>query len=143
MPLQPAGEDPNVLRAPKNLPDAVIQVPQRDADGNPLGGVRLPDLAVPVGSNGVQNEPRSFSCSLIGAFIPFAATKDAREAAGDKRPSLAERYKDQDDYVTRIRAAAREAESEGFLLPEDAAIIVNSVAAAPIFAQPVSTAPPR
>ncbi len=36
MPLQPANNDPTVLRAPKNLPDAVIQVPKRDADGNPL-----------------------------------------------------------------------------------------------------------
>jgi hypothetical protein len=143
MPLQPAGEDPNVLRAPKNLPDAVIQVPQRDADGNPLGGVRLPDIVAPVGSNGVQNEPHSFTCSLVGAFLPFAATKAAREAAGDKRLSLAERYKDQDDYVDRIRGAARTAVNEGFLLPEDAAIIVNSVAAAPIFAQAPSTAPPR
>jgi hypothetical protein len=143
MPLEPGGENPDVLGAPKTLPDAIVQVPRRDADGNPVGGVRLPDLAVPVGANGVQNEPHSFSCSLVGAFLPFAATREAREAAGDKRLSLAERYKNQDDYVNRIGVAAREAEAEGFLLPEDAAVIVNSVAAAPIFAQPAPTAPPR
>jgi hypothetical protein len=143
MPLQPANEDPNVLVAPKNLPDAVIQEPRRDADGNPLGGVRLPDLAVPLGANGVQNEPHSFTCSLVGAFLPFAGNRQARETAGDQRLSLEERYKDEDDYVNRIGVAAREAETEGFLLPEDVAIIVNSVAAAPIFRQPVSTAPPR
>jgi hypothetical protein len=140
MPLEPAGGDPNVLGAPKNLPDAVVQVPRRDADGNPMGGVRLPDMAVPLGVHGAQNEPHSFSCSLVGAYLPFAAT---REAAQDQRPSLAERYKDQNDYVNRIRIAAREAMKEGFLLPADAAIIVNSVAAAPIFAQPTPTAPPR
>jgi hypothetical protein len=39
--------------------------------------------------------------------------------------------------------AAREVEAEGFLLPEDAAIIVNSIAAAPIFAQPAPSGPPR
>jgi hypothetical protein len=143
MPLQPAGEDPNVLRAPKNLADAIIQVPQRDADGNPLGGVRLPDMAAPIGTNGAQNEPHSFSCSLIGATIPFAATKEARDATGDARLSLAERYKNQDDYVTRIRAAAHDAVKQGFLLPDDAAIIVNSVAAAPIFPQPPPLGPPR
>ncbi len=143
MPLQPANNDPTVLGAPKNLPDAVIQMPQRDADGNPLGGVRLPDLAVPLGVHGAQNEPLTFTCSLVGAYLPFAATREAREAAHDNRLSLAERYKDQNDYVNRIRVAAREAESEGFLLPEDAAIIENSVAAAPIFAQPAPTAPPR
>jgi hypothetical protein len=143
MPLRPANDDPNVLRAPKNLPDAVIQVPQNDAGGNPLGGVRLPDLVVPLGVHGAQNEPHSFSCTLVGAFLPFAATKEAREAADDKRLSLPERYKNQDDYVNRIRVAAREAVAEGFLLPDDAAIIVNSVAAAPIFVQPAPSGPPR
>jgi hypothetical protein len=143
MPLQPADGDPNVLRAPKNLPDAVVQTPRLDADGNPVGGVRLPDLAVPLGQHGAQNEPHSFSCTLVAAFIPFAPTREAREAAQDKRLSLAERYKDQNDYVNRIRVAAREAETAGFLLPEDAAIIVNSAAAAPIFVQAAPTAPPR
>jgi hypothetical protein len=121
MPLLPAGEDPTVLAAPKALQSAVIQVPQRDADGNPLGGIRLPDLAVPLGVHGVQNEPLSFTCSLVGAYRPFPAAR------------VAALYKDQNDYVNRIRAAAREAEDEGFLLPEDAAIIVNSAAAAAIF----------
>ena len=107
MPLQPANGDPTVLRAPKNLPDAVIQEPQRDADGNPLGGVRLPDLAVPLGVHGAQNEPLTFTCMLVGAYLPFAATREAREAAHDNRLSLAERYKDQNDYVNRIRIAAR------------------------------------
>jgi len=73
-----------VLQAPKNLPDAVIQVP--------------------LGVHGVQNEPLSFTCSLVGAYLPFAKTKDA---ATDKRPSLAERYKDHGDYVNPIRVAAR------------------------------------
>jgi hypothetical protein len=143
MPLRPANGDPNVLPAPQSLPDAVIQVPQTDADGNPVGGVRLPDVAVPVGTNGVQNEPHSFSCSLVGAFVPFTPTRQTREATGDKRLSLAERYQGQDDYVNRIGIAAREAETAGFLLPEDAAVIVNSVAAAPIFVQQAATAPPR
>jgi hypothetical protein len=80
---------------------------------------------------------------LVGAYLPFATTREAREAAHDDRLSLAERYKDQNDYVNRIRIAALAAEGEGFLLPEDAAIIENSVAAAPIFVQAAPTAPPR
>jgi hypothetical protein len=143
MPLQPANEDPNVLGAPKNLPDAVVQIPRHDADGNPLGGVRLPDIAVPLGVHGAQNEPHSFSCSLVGAFLPFAASPDTRAAAHDNRLSLTERYKGQNDYVNRIRVAARDAVAQGFLLPGDATVIVNSAAAAPIFVQPAPTAPPR
>ena len=69
MPLRPAKDDPTVLQAPKALPEAVVQVPQRDADGNPVGGVRLPDIAVPLGVSELQNEPlTSFTCSLVGAY---------------------------------------------------------------------------
>jgi len=38
---------------------------------------------------------------------------------------------------------AREAEAAGFLLPEDAAIIVNSAAESPIFGQVAPSGPPR
>ena len=34
MPLERAGAEPSVLRAPAHLPEAVIQLPQRDSDGN-------------------------------------------------------------------------------------------------------------
>ncbi len=133
MPLEPAGEDPEVLRAPKHLPNAVIQRPKRDADGNVLGGVRLPDVAVPLGVHAAQQEPKTApGCALAGAFLPFAATKEEREAAGDKRPSLAERYPGgRDDYTNRIRIAARALQAEGFLLADDAAVIIASAAAMP------------
>ncbi len=131
MPLQPANADPTVLRAPKNLPDAVIQIPQRDADGNPLGGVRLPDIEAPLGIHGAQNEPLSFSCSLIGAFVPFSPER------------LAALYPTQDAYIDRIRVAARAAQAEGFLLPDDAAIIINAIEAAPVFKEIVPVGPPR
>jgi hypothetical protein len=131
MPLQPSKGDPKVLQAPKGLPDAVVQVPQRDPDGNPLGGIRLPDIAVPLGVHGVQNDPLSFSCSLVGASVPFGKDK------------LASLYKDQNDYVNRVRVAARDAMAEGFLLPDDVAVIVNSAAETPVFAPPPAEGPPR
>jgi len=140
MPLQPATNDETVLPAPSYLPDAVVQAPQRDADGNPVGGVRLPDIAVPLGVNGVQNEPNSFTCSLVGAFLPFAKTA---AAATDGRKSLAERYSSEADYENRVRVAAQAAVAAGFLLPTDAAVIVNAAAAAPIFGPPAPAGPPR
>ena len=140
MPLQPVKDDPYVLRAPKYLPDAVIQVPQRDADGNVIGGVRLPDIEVPLGVLGGPNAPATFTCSLVGSYLPFART---RESPDGRQPSLVERYADQADYVNRVRVAARAAEAEGFLLPGDAAVIVNSAAATPIFDQKAPSAPPR
>ena len=65
---------------------------------------------------------------LIGAWSPFAATKAQREAANDARPSLAERYGSRDAYVNRVRASARAAVADGFLLPSDAAVIIESAA---------------
>ena len=141
-PLEPAGTEPPAMRAPAHLPGAVIQVPLRDPDGNTLGGVRLPDLVAPMGTHGGQNRPQTFSCSLVGSYTPFAATKAQREAAGDSRLSIAERYRNRDDYVNRIRVAAQDLIDNGFLLPEDAAVIVQAAAAHPAFgAQPANPAP--
>ena len=42
--------------------------------------------------------------------------------------SIAERYRNRDDYVNRIRIAALELMSAGFLLPEDAAVITQAAA---------------
>jgi hypothetical protein len=133
MPLVPSGEDPTVLRAPAHLAKAVIQVPRRDADGNAEGGVRLPDMAAPLGAHGGQNQPLTFACMLVGSYAAFARTAEEREAAHDARPSVAERYHDRNDYVNRIRIAARALETSGFLLPEDAAIIIHAAAESPAF----------
>ena len=133
MPLEPARGNPPALGAPDYLPGAVIQVPQRDADGNALGGVRLPDLAAPLGTHGGQNLPPSRGCMLVGSYTWFATTKSQRESSGDARLSVAERYRDRDDYVNRIRAAARDLAQDGFLLPEDAAVIIQAAASNPSF----------
>jgi hypothetical protein len=118
MPLEPA-TDADVLAAPKYLPKAVIERPKRDADGNVMGGVRLPDMAAPLGVNAAQQEPKSFGCSLAGAFLPFSEAR------------IAELYKNHDDYVNQIRVAARKLEAERLLLPEDAAVIVADAASMP------------
>ncbi len=57
---------------------------------------------------------------LTGGFIPFGATRAAREAAGDPRPSLAERYGTKAGYVCAVRAAATREVERGFLLARDA-----------------------
>jgi hypothetical protein len=95
----------------------VVERPKRDADGNVLGGVRLPDMAAPLGVHAAQQEPKSFGCSLAGAFLPFSEAR------------IAELYKNRDDYVNKIRVAARKLEAEKLLLPEDAAVIVAAAAA--------------
>ncbi|MGV3571445.1 MAG: alpha/beta hydrolase domain-containing protein [Ramlibacter sp.] len=126
MPLEAArADDPLVLPAPRHLPGAVMKVPVRDADGIAVGGVRLPDAEVPLGTNAVQNPPMNFICSLAAGFSEFKRTSAERAAAADQRASLAERYKGREDYAGKVRAAAIALEQRGFLLPADTAVIVD------------------
>src|SRR5579872_5777730 len=143
MPLEPASGEPPALRAPARLSTAVIQVPKRDQDGNALGGVRLPDIAVPIGTHGGQNQPQTFNCMLIGSFSPFAATKAERERTGDTRASIEERYRGRDDYVNRVRIASQDLVTRGFLLGEDAAVIVQEAASSKLFAPAPATGASR
>lgn len=87
-----------------------LLVPRVDADGNDLPGIRLPDVAVPLGTATgwvfrpeAMGSPHEFYL-LRGAWVPFAATKAGREAAGDPRPSVEERYPSKDDYLAKVRA---------------------------------------
>jgi hypothetical protein len=133
MPLEEAKNDTTVLRAPTHLPKAIIEIPKRDDDGNAIGGVRLPDMQVPLGINARQNPPLSRQCLLIGAYVAFPRTQAEADAAHDPHRPVLERYKTRNEYVNLIRAAARNLEREGFLLPDDAAIIIHSAAENPLW----------
>lgn len=143
MPLGSSEGEPPTLRAPRQLPAAVIQVPKRDQDGNARGGVRLPDIAVPTGTNGGQNQPQTFTCMLVGSFLPFARTKAEREHTADARPSIEERYHGRDNYVNRVRIAAQDLVARGFLLPDDAAVIIQEAASSNLFAPAAANSEPR
>jgi hypothetical protein len=120
---------------PVALPERYrVLVPAVDADGNEIGGIRLPDIAAPLGTAtgwSVRSEAGGGTgelCYLDGAFLPFAKTKAEREATKDPRPSLEERYHGPADYAEKVRAAAIELERAGYLLPEDAKRIVARAA---------------
>jgi hypothetical protein len=97
---------------------------------------------VPLGTNGGQNAQQTFTCSLVGSFSPFTATKAERERVGDARLSIEERYRNRDNYVNRVRVAAQDLVSRGLLLPDDAAVIVQQAASSTLFAAvPANDAP--
>ncbi len=122
MPLEPRPEEPAVLQAPKHLPGAVVQVPKQADDGNFLGGVRLPDVAAPLGVYGQQNLPLSDrSCNLSGSFVAFTPEQ------------VHARYKDHAAYLEQIRAATRALLRQRLLLPVDAAVIIDAAASVPGF----------
>lgn len=133
MPLEPRPGEASLLQAPKHLPNAIVQAPRRDADGNPLGGVRLPDIEAPLGTHGAQNLPLTDrSCNLNAAYIVFAKTR-ADRAANDTRASLAERYPSREAFVEHIRAAASRLVADRFMLEPDAEEVVRAARAAPLW----------
>ena len=93
-------------------------VPQVDADGNEAAGIRLPDIAVPRGtflSWNLYREPHPAGqlADRDGTFLAFAATRAEQRAAGDPRPSLAERDLNVATVVDTLRR-------DRLLLAEDA-----------------------
>jgi hypothetical protein len=61
----------------------------------------------------------------------------------DARPSIEERYHGRDDYVNRVRIAAQGLVARGFLLSDDAAVIVQEAASSKLFAFGAANAEPR
>ena len=96
-----------------------------DADGNERSGVSVPELTVPLATHTGWNlrHPESGGVDQIlyfaGSTLPFAGTRAEREAAGDPRPAIAERYASRADYLGRVREAARRLVAAGYLLEED------------------------
>jgi hypothetical protein len=117
----------------KVLGNYPVFVPRADRDGMALAGIRMLPLAVPRASyTGWNPRAEGYGAGALfplqGAVVPFAATRAEREAAGDPRPSLAERYADSAAYVAAVRAAAARQVAERLLLPEDAERAVEAAA---------------
>src|SRR3954468_20427604 len=100
-----------------------------DADGNEIAGIRLPPIAVPLGTYTGWNVYRATLCELCdrdGSLIPFARTSGERHASGDPRPSLDERYGNRPAYVAQVRAAADSLVAARLLRPSNAASCVRA-----------------
>jgi Alpha/beta hydrolase domain len=106
-------------------------VPALDADGNEVAGIRVPDVSVPVGTHTgwvprhAETGGAGQVLDMMGTSLPFARTASERQARSDPRPSIAERYRDRDDYATRARAAAQALADAGYIVPEDVDLAVD------------------
>jgi hypothetical protein len=115
--------EPEPARAYETFVSAV------DGDGNETAGIRLPSIAVPLGTHTGWNVYRAQPLELAdrdGSYIAFARSRAEREAADDPRPSLEERYGSRDAYVAMVEAAAAALVAERLLLPDDAASFVEA-----------------
>jgi hypothetical protein len=96
-----------------------------DGDGNEAAGIRLPDIAVPLATYTGWNEykppyPAGEIADRDGSCLPFPVDKAARQASGDPRLSIAERYKSGADYLARVQAVVRQLLADRLILPDDA-----------------------
>jgi hypothetical protein len=112
-------------------PPYATLVPSFDSDGNGVGGIRLPDLAVPLGTYQGWNPRKAetgapnYLARFAGSFWMLPLTEEERRKTGDPRPSIEARYPSQQDYVSKVEASAQQLLEQGFLLEEDKEDIVD------------------
>ena len=112
-----------------------VRVPRLDADNNEVGVLRMPAVEVPVATYtgwnlrhpaiGAPGAP----LGLAGGTIAFPKTKADREASGDPRPAVQERYGSFEAYRAATMRAAEALVAGGYLLDEHLADIEARAAA--------------
>lgn len=106
-------------------------LPQVDADGNETAGIRMPWIQVPLATyTGWNSRAPAIGApeelfSFAGSTLPFAKSKAERERTGDPRASIAERYKNRDEYLDKVRGAIRELTAGGYLIESDTTAIME------------------
>jgi hypothetical protein len=114
-----------------------MMVPRVDADGNELGGVPTVLRDAPLGTYlGWNITATGFHtgqvCNYVGGYIPFATSLAERQASGDPRLSLVERYGDHAGYVAAVTQAANNAFAQGYLLAADRDALIAQAAASDV-----------
>ena len=113
------------VEPPEVLSEFPVMVPQVDADGNERGGLKMPEITVPLatytGWNLFHPEfgPEDVLSSMQGSYIPFPRTRSDRQRSGDPRRSIEERYRSREQYLGLVTEAALELVEDGYLLAED------------------------
>lgn len=86
---------------------------RRDGRGMPLGGIRLPDVAAPMGLNVGKNSGAP-GCGPQGYYLPYDLA------------ALRTQYPSPADYRRAVARNVRDNVAAGFLLPADGAAIVQA-----------------
>src|SRR5271155_3320822 len=141
--FKPADSSGIITKEPPGVSTAsyTLLVPQVDDDGNDKAGIRSVMLRVPIGTYTGWNLGRKGRfeyefCSLTGSFIPFARTREERIATGDPRHSIEERYPSKEAYVAAVKKTAEDLQAKRYLLPDDAAMLIDQAEAGGIRSAP-------
>jgi hypothetical protein len=117
---------------PRRLGNYVVKVQRSGKDGNDLGTLLPAGVAVPVATHTGWNLRRREAgaedqlVSLVGSYLPFPRTRADRQATGDPRPSLEERYSTFATYKKQLAERCARMVKDRYLLPEDAERIVKT-----------------
>ena len=124
------GPDWPTKRIATRVPPAIkglygVRVPAYGPDNIERGTLDLPSISVPVATYTSWNM-RDASIGapgellgLQGSYVPLAKTRADRDAAGDPRHALLERYRNFEDYQQKFLEAASRLIGERYLLDED------------------------
>jgi hypothetical protein len=110
------GDPPPIQPKIEFEPDGVPPQPRKDRYGNAIGGVRLPELEVPIARYAGRTERSPYA----GETLPFT------------REQLRSLYSSHEDYVAKVRLAAENAVKAGVILPYRAAEYVALAQAAAV-----------
>jgi hypothetical protein len=136
---------PPILRG-----DYRVLVPRSGPDGNELGCLSAPEVAVPVATYTSwrlrkEDGPAANQLySLSGSYIPFPVTRAEREKTSDPRRSVEERYGTLEKYLQQLSDQCRTYEKSGYMLKEDTerTLRIQRARVAPLFQQIAHSAPP-
>ena len=109
-------------------------MPAVDEAGNDRGGIRLPQIAVPLATHTGWNYRRpeigapDRLASEIGSYLPLPRTAADRERTGDGRMSIEERYASREDYLGRIARGRATLVDQRYVLAEDVPDVIARAA---------------
>ncbi|MDC0935640.1 alpha/beta hydrolase domain-containing protein [Pirellulales bacterium] len=119
------------VQPPRVLGHYRVLTPRCGPDGNELGCLLPPEVAVPLATYtgwslrssaaGAEND----LVGLNGSYIPFAASAEAGRLASDPRQSIEERYGSVETYKQQLAAVCAELVERRLLLDEDVPRIVD------------------
>src|SRR5690606_36919423 len=106
----------------RRIGDYRVRVPKCGPDGNELGMLLVPDVAVPLVTYTGWNLRRAevgaegMLVGLMGSYLPFPKTRQDRESTGDPRKSIEERYGTLQRYQEEYAAACEELIEKRYML---------------------------
>ena len=122
------------VEPPDVLSKFPVMVPQVDADGNEIGGLKMPEVAIPLATYTgwnlfrLESGPENVLSSMQGSYIPLPLTRAERMREDDPRLSIEERYPSRENYLGLVSETAIDLIDDGYLLAEDLPQVLSRAA---------------